>query len=203
MNNDKFYVKLNKKNIFEILDIKENTQIYDQSEYIFNELEKLFYKTISPIYIYELKNKKISVYSFSIFVLISIGEKIENVIDSFFKEGEYFKAIMLNCMCDDFLMQTDKIASDEILAYICKKGIGFGERFYPHENASADVMKEIVSALNGGEWGITVNDNYVLKPAKSIGFIIGADYSVNNSPLHNCENCSAKQCIYKRRKINA
>lgn len=195
---DRFNMNIDKNNVFRTLEIAENTTVYEEADILFNECEKDFYNYVKPYCLYELKNEKTGIYKFSVFVIMSLGNTISDIINNYFDEGDYFKALILNGICDDFLMQTDKIVIAEISDFICNKNIGFGERFYPHENIEADKMLDIVENVNGYDYGISVNQSFVLKPSKSIAFIIGCDVNINNKICHNCGICKRKNCKWRK-----
>lgn len=195
-----FDINIDKNKLYKALDIVDDTPVYDEAEGVFNDCIKFFYDKIKPLCLYEIKRHKIKNYSYSIFVIMTLGAEVDLFANELFNSGEYFKGYLLNGICDYYLMQMDNTALKRIKESLIKdykNEIGFGNRFYPHENIEGNKMTEIIKWTNAEEYGINVNESFVLNPSKSIGFIIGADKDLNKNIGHSCKSCPNKACKWR------
>lgn len=193
-----FDIKTNTSKVFKIIECGCDNPNYGYIAKVYTSAEDAFLKYFSPIGIYDITNNSFENMSHSIYAIMSLGKRVSELITDCFANGDYMKAIILNAICDDYIMQMDKQICKSIEASCREKKLGCSQRYIPFENADPQLQSKIVSQLEAENYGITINDSFIISPAKSLGFIVGADKSMAaSSIIHNCLKCRQLDCAWR------
>lgn len=102
-------------------------------------------------------------------------------------------ALAVDCLCSSAIEQACDMAEEEIFAEnpvvfrTWRFGIGYGD-------LSVNLQKEVIHALNAQRRiGLTVTENCLLIPSKSVTAIIGISDSPHEQQKKGCEICSMRE----------
>lgn len=139
-----------------------------------------------------------------IFLAITIGEQIENVITDTFSGGEYALAVLMDAAATTAV---EKIADDlerTLQPKATAKGYKMTWRFSPgYGDWSIKAQKKILPLTGGEEIGLSLTEGMMMTPRKSITAVIGL--IPNNKTLcqdnnaHNCQSCDKTDCPARRK----
>lgn len=190
-----FNINPNKSKIFNIIELDENSPVYDEINQMFNELTKDFISNISPIALFDIFKEEKTAYC-----LLSLGDKISLIYDEIFQNGEYMKSLLLDAMCDDYIFQMDYIVTAELEKIFNNLEIFNFQRVDPFIEVNPEYQKKIVDKLNASNFGVNVNDCFVLSPVKSVSFIIRFDDTACGLSkfAHSCSKCENKTCKWRK-----
>lgn len=196
-----FDIKLNVENVLNTIHCYEENEIYNNIINIFYEIEEDFYKYIKPKAIYDFYNNKFKEFENAIFLLFTLGNTISDFSCELMENGEYIKGVIINSMADNYLMQMDKIICNKIYEISSEFKFGLSERFVPYMNIDKKWQKIICDTLKSDESEIICTSEYILKPLKTLSFIIAADKKIPiNNINHNCNNCNISNCEWRKHK---
>ena len=121
------------------------------------------------------------------YVLMSIGQKISDYSTELFKSNNSMSGLIANAIADEYLFMLDSAVTEYIKAECKHRNIGIRER-----NENADL--QLLTAKCSSEY-VSLNDNSVLYPAKSLGYILTlcSDEKTFNGE-HDCSKCSFTAC---------
>lgn len=187
-------IKTNKKHILDIIECYEDSPIYFEYLKKFEDIEPLFYELANISYDFEIEEKTFFDCSHMIYCGITLGKKVTKYIEELFKCGEYSDAIILNAVCDDFLMQASCRLKDFLQKYCYDKKINVVKCYTPHKDIDAYYMENIVKKLK--KLQLTLNKAYVVEPTKTLLFLISADETKCGDIRQSCDNCTPN-CKWK------
>lgn len=202
-----FKFELEKDKVLSTINCYDNSPVYDKVSKIYYKLEEKLRTEVKPFCIYEktkemyCNKKKITTecHRGYYYTLISLGSKIEELIDDCFQRGEYLEGTLLNAMCDYFLF----IVSNQFVRYlksICKKDdLYLVKRLSPGDEIDFSIVKTIVDLLdryNQFPCEIKVNEAFAVSPIKTMTNI----YILSNEKkddLLGCKKCNIN-CLFGR-----
>ena len=132
--------------------------------------------------------------------LVSIGENLNQKIDSFFSEEKYLEAYLLDQMASDALF----FASEKLNEMLCRDMKSEG--WYLVQKAEAgegdiplERQKDFLDIIRAEcDIGVRVNDAGVLLPEKTMVYAFSADKEGKELCLnHDCRQCSRKDCGFR------
>lgn len=141
----------------------------------------------------ELKLDLLKNCKFVVYCAVTIGQNSVDKVESLFAEGKFYEAILLDSMASSFLFNI----SNQLFTAICEKfnymNLGLTNKIVPGDgDIELEFQSEIISRLKNDKiHNISIMNNRMLYPAKSMSYIYGADekIAVNQYNDHNCENC--------------
>lgn len=187
-------IKVSKKHILDILECCEDSPIYFEYLKKFEDIEPLFYELANVSYDFKIEEKTFFDCSYMIYCGITLDKKVTKCIEELFKCGKYSDAIILNAICDDFLMQASCRLKDFLQKYCYDKKINVVKCYTPHKDIEAYYMEYIVEKLK--KLHLTLNKAYVVEPTKTLLFLISADRIKSGDIRQSCDNCTPN-CKWK------
>ncbi|SET81827.1 hypothetical protein SAMN05660297_03603 [Natronincola peptidivorans] len=201
-------VEINKAKVFQVISLKENSPAYKESNELYNALVKEIRSGIFPKVIYsfsdKLEEKIAKGYDHSeksMYVIITLGREITDIIDNCFKENLYLKGFLANTMADTMLFQLAKIADQYIYDIAKKQYVNLTQKLSPGDNIPIELQKMILQKIDPtGQLDISITDGYMLNPQKSSSWMYGV---YTNQPLvikseHPCYECQNKNCLWRQ-----
>lgn len=151
----------------------------------------------------ELKLISLKDCKFVIYCAVTIGQNSVDKVDSLFKDGKFYEAILFDAIASHFLFDI----SNQLFTTICGKyndiNLGLTNKIVPGDgDIDLEYQSEIISRLQSNT--ISIVNNCMLYPSKSMSYIYGADESIafNQYKDHSCITCSNIFCKMKDSKDN-
>jgi hypothetical protein len=176
---------------------------------IFNELLETLQNTVEPMGVFNICKmpKNVNISSLKncqniIYCLITIGDKVEEKINSFFNEDKFYTAVLFDAMTSSLLFELSHQLFMKICSHAKLLNLGLTPRITPGDgDIDIKFQKNIVSALKNDDFqSIHIVNDYILSPSKSMSFIYGADKTIEYNNLdHNCLICSNYNCSFKKK----
>jgi len=146
----------------------------------------------------ELKLDSLKDCRFVVYCAVTIGQNSVDKVDSLFADGKFYEAILFDAMASSFLFDI----SNQLFTIMCEKfnyiNLGLTNKVVPGDgDIELEFQREIISRLkNDNIHNISIINNCMLYPSKSMSYIYGADekIAINQYNDHSCENCSNMFC---------
>lgn len=132
---------------------------------------------------------------------VTLGVEVDNAI-RLAQNTDMLKAVVLDSCASEYIEKVCDYVKSEILIEARKLGCGINFAFAPgYGDFPLDIQKKLVDAVDAGrKIGLTVTENYLMIPRKSVtgvvGFVRDLEYSRHKS---KCETCSMrKTCVFRK-----
>ena len=132
--------------------------------------------------------------------LCTIGLALENRVSELFTEGEYPAALILDSVGSVAVQNV----TDYVNFLMCQRAntldIRVGPRLSPgYGKWSLSEQRVLFSLLPGERIGVTLNENFMMVPRKSISFGVGMGEGLSSERIDNpCRHCGMEGCKYRR-----
>jgi hypothetical protein len=203
-----FFIYVDKQRLFKCLDIRKESRLFSIVEAKYNYIFKMLPDIVDFRADFQImKNdndyfiERIGAYSNIVYCIISIGDKISDIISHRFEEKKYLDAILFDAIADQVLFN----ASSQFYSYIKKeaseKNLNLTYRFSPGSGqVEMRAQQYIFNAVKPKEkLGISITNGYMYRPIKTLGYVYGADKNLDpNENDHDCYYCSNKNCRFRR-----
>ncbi|MFD3158084.1 ASKHA domain-containing protein [Haloimpatiens sp. FM7330] len=207
-----FKINLRKQNILKAIDCYENSPAYDMTLDMYSDFENKINDWIDPVGVYTIINKNdysipvLKCYSSLICCFVTLGEKISNIVNNHFSNGEYLEAMLLDAMSDDILFQLSSQLFNKIYIDTSNNGLGLSTRYSPGDNNfSMEYQSFILENIKKKETlplDVSLSESYMFTPLKSLGFIYGADKNIKKNKLdHDCSRCNNTNCKFRTSNV--
>lgn len=132
--------------------------------------------------------------------LCTIGSALENRASELFAQGEYPAALMLDSVGSVAVESVADYANFVICQRANRLAIKVGPRLSPgYGKWNLAEQRVLFSLLPGGRIGVTLNENFVMVPRKSISFCVGMGQGLGGERIYNpCRHCGMEDCKYRR-----
>lgn len=132
--------------------------------------------------------------------LCTIGLALENRVSQLFTEGEYPAALMLDSVGSVAVESVGDYVNSVICQMANRLGISVGPRLSPgYGKWNLAEQRVLFSLLPGERIGVTLNEDFVMVPRKSISFSIGMGKGLGSDRAINpCQHCGMEGCKYRR-----
>lgn len=173
----------------------------------FQRLSVLVKKTIRPLGYFEIADFSGEISSdllkgcrHIIYSIITIGEEITELIDSYNGQEQFVSSLLLDAISTQILFDISKQLNEKIYNYASSKRLGLTCRIAPGDGEiDIEFQRDIISKLSkepGFEFSIT--DGYIVKPYKSLCYLFGADKALQiGHQDHECSHCRNLNCIMR------
>lgn len=134
-----------------------------------------------------------------IMAVATIKDKIESVSSQFFNAGKYMKGMIFDAVGNAALEDLCQKFYCDMIDELEKEGLGATEMIFPGDSKwDINAQKIIFKNLDASRIGVTLNENNIMHPVKSLSFILGIGKGVKSSfSHHDCRKCDFSQCIYR------
>jgi hypothetical protein len=136
---------------------------------------------------------------------LTIGEEIENAINSHFKEGIYSHSLILDAAATTAVEAAADLLEKAVSQSVNKEGLYLIQRFSPgYGDFDIHFQPEMLALSDAKSIGISLTESYMLLPRKSITAIIGltAKQRIQCRAKNNCQNCASLNCISRKELSN-
>lgn len=201
-----FEWELDKKRICKIIGCSPESPFYNKFNTLFEYYLLNIRKIIQPVGVYNFTNippyiniseltncKKI------VFCFLTLGEEIDQKINSYFTRGHYLEAILLDAMANEILFKLTEQLYYKVQLSAKKKGCNLTNKIEPgSKNLPLQFQKIILDNLDFINMNVSLTESNMLVPLKSITFLCGAGKDIPMTTVrHNCLNCSIKNCSFR------
>lgn len=179
-----FSIELNKNEILNSIGCNNIIQ--------FEYLKNFLYTNIKPYAIIKFgyfNNKKV------IYVIMTVGNKIMDLIYKIFDDGNYLNALLLDTMTNNYLFQMDFSICKQLKLISKKYNFGIKARLEPSNDIPIETQKLILEQTKAE---IEINESFIYNPIKTIGYILEITNNKNEfNAIHNCNMCKLTDCKFK------
>lgn len=209
-----FKFQLNKDRIINSVQSYCQSPPYEELSKIYDSLIPLVREYCKPLGLFKIERKPeqleldlIKNCKFVVYCAVTIGQDSVDKVDSLFDEGMFYEAVLLDAMASSFLFDV----SCQLFTKICEKyndiNLGLTNKIVPGDgDIELEYQKEIVSKLKSENiHDISIINDCMLYPAKSMSYIYGADESIaiNQYNDHSCATCSNMFCKMRNISVNS
>ncbi len=200
---DNIKLKSNKDSVLFLIDCFPESPIYNEvvDEYI--RLEEETRNVIEPLALLEfgsikdnLRAKNYETATPCCYVFYTIGDKIKEISNNYFEEGNYLEGMIVNAIADDYLFQLDEELK-EIIGQICKeRNVGVMERLEIQVDMAMEAQKVVLEETKADKiLNISVTEGYMFTIVKSNCFVFILSKDVDQMNLkHDCSKCNQINC---------
>lgn len=208
-----FKFQLNKNIIISSVQSYCQSPPYEELSKIYDNILPLVREHSKPLGLFKIERKpnqlKVDLLKdckFVVYCAVTIGQGSVDKVDSLFEEGKFYEAILFDAIASSFLFDV----SCQLFTRMCEKyngmNLGLTNKIAPGDGEiELEYQKEIVSKLKSTNSNdISIVNNCMLYPAKSMSYIYGADESIaiNQYNDHSCSTCSNKLCKMRNVLVN-
>lgn len=181
-----FNIKINKENVLKGLNCFPESPVYGHISEEFNRLLPAAECLLRPVAAARFKGNRV-------YCLIGAGGEISDFSKRLFDSGEAVDGLIINAIADEFIFEADKLLGGSVKTECAKRGMGVLKRLEAPAYMPLEKQREILEAV--GEPSVTLTDGYMLKPVKSLGYILEltSDGAVFNAQ-HDCSKCKSVNC---------
>lgn len=198
-----FDIKINKKNVLELIDCHPGSPVYESVEEELEEMLSDAYEKLSPAAVLafgDITEYDLSEYGEDIrealFCIESVGKEIGIWTTELFEKGNYLKGMLASAIADDCLFQMDGMLKEPVIQMCQEKGFGVVRRLEAPQDIPMEVQKtawEITRAED--EIGLGITESYMFDPVKSNCQIYILKEGLDEYRTeHDCSNCPRIDC---------
>ncbi|WKV10147.1 ASKHA domain-containing protein [Thermoanaerobacterium sp. CMT5567-10] len=139
-----------------------------------------------------------------IMAVATIKDKIESMSSHFFGDGKYMKGMIFDAVGNAALENLCQKFYCDMIDELKKEGLGATEMIFPGDSKwNINAQKIIFKNLDTSKIGVILDENYTMRPMKSLSFVLGVGKGLRSSESHHdCSKCDFSQCIYRMVKRN-
>lgn len=197
-----FVLFLDKKQVLNSIDCRESLPIYDEVSSIYDDFYSLLNSWIAPKGFYRfVKNSNPNGASHNVYCLLTLGQKISDIINDKFNKNEYLEGMLINSMSDFLLFEFSRQLYKHLKEEALLLGLGLSRKYSPGErDISMEYNREILNYLNiPEEFNISLTSGFMASPPKSMAYFYKADEALNSGEDdHDCSKCTKKDCKMKK-----
>lgn len=198
-----FDIRINKENVFMLIDCYPDSPVYETVTEEFEEILPEAYKKLSPAAVLEFGN--VGEYDFTeygdnieeaLFCIESVGGEMSLWVTSFFDEGNYLKGMLADAIADDCLFQIDNMLRETVIEMCRERNFGVLGRLEAPQDIPMEFQKIAWKVTNAKEEiGLDILESYMLDPVKSNCqvYILKKD-SDEYKTEHDCSKCPRIDC---------
>ncbi|WP_303866204.1 5-methyltetrahydrofolate--homocysteine methyltransferase [Acetobacterium wieringae] len=206
-----FEIEIDRQKIFNRLDLYEGAAQYDYYLNSYEELLPEFKMLVRPEGYYQLKtnilgkdfHQDFDSPTHVVFCLITLGDAVSKRSTELFCENDSFKGLLLDAMANQLLFDSSERFYGRIRDDVHqKRGYGLTRRYSPgDEGICLSYQKKILDNLDEiMKQKIEITKKYMYKPSKTLGYVYGADQTLECSINdHDCRQCQQKTCSFRKR----
>ena len=201
-----FDIKISIKDVCRFLDIREESEAYEELTEELEEMLPLAYEKIEPKallgfgslegYTVEEDGKQIKEALFGVF---TIGKKMGEWSTQLFAEGDYMRGMMADAIADNYLFQMDTAMEQTVVDMCRKKGKGIVRRVEAPQDIPMSIQKRAYDAVGAEREGIGIKSSFMYDPVKTVCQVYLLDDDTSHyHPEHDCSRCGNLTCKNRR-----
>jgi len=206
-----FHITIRKNVVFKLLDCRSDSPIYDLVEKTYEELLKTVYSYIEPksfiLYAKPGKGETGLLGKYGrefLYIVTTIGEKLETRSMNCFGEGKYLEAMLLDAMADDYLFQMEEALTGILKEEAAKRGKGIKQRIEAPDDIPIEFHKTVFEKIDKAErQNIKMTAGYMFEPVKTCCYVLALS---ENKDLfkcrHDCGKCQMFDCKLRTTSYN-
>lgn len=137
-----------------------------------------------------------------IMAVVTIKDGIENASSRLFDDGKYMDGMIYDAIGNAALDKLCEKFYSDVADYASKEGYAVTEMMFPGDDKWDIASQKIIfKHLDASKIGVTLDENNMMHPVKSLSFILGIGKDIKSSSSHHdCSKCDFFQCIYRNEK---
>ena len=211
---DRFYelkdlkFAIRQKNSFDNMNCYEDSPVYEDVLECFEDVYEEMLTLVEPVGVLGvgtlpevIASEEYPTGTPVIYAVTSIGDGIKQKSTEAFKESDYVKGMLLDCMADDALFSMEDQLVEKVQEICGELGMGVLTRLEAPHHISMEAQKVAWDYLNLKErFGIDISCGYMFDPVKTSCqiFVLTEDKNIFKAQ-HDCRKCPNVNC--KMRKI--
>lgn len=130
---------------------------------------------------------------------VTLGLEIDKRI-AFYSKTDLTKGLIFDACAAAAVESLCDTVQEEIEAEAKSLGFETTTRYSPgYGDFSIGIQKEIARVLDTyGKIGLSVNENSIMIPRKSVTAFIGIQTEKCNKGMHNCKSCNNTNCMFRK-----
>lgn len=208
-----FNLKLNKDKIISSVQSYCQSPPYEELGKIYDDLLPLIREYCKPLGVFKIEKKpdnltldSLKNCKFVVYCAVTIGQDSVDKVDSLFGEGKFYEAVLFDAMASSCLFDISCQLFSTMRKKYSELNLGLTNKIVPGDgDIELEFQKEIISKLEAEDiHSISLVNNCMLYPAKSMSYIYGADESIDFHQYqdHSCATCSNTFCKMRNISIN-
>ncbi|WP_406543017.1 5-methyltetrahydrofolate--homocysteine methyltransferase [Clostridium ljungdahlii] len=198
-----FKFQLNKDRVIKMVQSYGKMPQYNDLDKMYKNLLPILKDHSNPLGIFKMEEKDESINlnmlskcKFTIYCLITLGEKCTNKINEMFENGNFYEALLLDSMSSNYLFNMSSQLHHIICSKASKINLGITHKVAPGDGEiELEYQNNILSKLKDAEFHNVKMVNNCVYPHKSLTYVYGADTSISvNGDDHCCSRCSNIFC---------
>lgn len=198
-----FRICIRKEHVFQMIDMKKESNIFQEVSEEYDNLLSEVFKRITPVALYEFGQiqksdalREAHVNHEVLYSVLSLGKAISEWSAALFKQGNYLAGMLVNAMADDYLFQMDSLLQETVISICKKENYGVAARLEAPQDISIQVHRtawEVTKAYQ--EIGLLITGGFMFDPVKTLCQVYlleeGADIFYVE---HDCSHCGNINC---------
>lgn len=135
-------------------------------------------------------------------LMVTLGNRIQEEIDSCYRKEDYLSHILLNAMADTYLFETEKDWRPRLVSYCKERGYGIVQRIEADPSIHSSLQQTAAKSLEAERLlGVKMTESFMFSPVKTVlyAFVLSKEeqgYQMD----HHCADCpySARGCRYEK-----
>jgi uncharacterized 2Fe-2S/4Fe-4S cluster protein (DUF4445 family) len=131
-----------------------------------------------------------------VFAVITLGSSIEEKISQYFSSGDIMKGMIYDAISNSALDYLSRSLWKDLAGEAESQGKGITQSFCPGDSRwNIKDQEKIFNLLDAKSIGVSLNDDFMMKPLKSLSIVYGAGKNIKTSLAdHDCSQCDLKNC---------
>lgn len=201
--------RIQKQDVFRFWGYKENASGYTVMSEEFDLLQPVLYENVLPKAVMGISkadqyllddsvtpDKGICGQENILFLLVTLGSRIQQTIKAYYEEGNYPAHFLLNAMADAYLFEMERNWKLQVKSYCRERGFGIKRRVEMNPACHKELLKQAMEELEADRHlGVKTTDAFLFSPIKTMlyGFVL-SDQIKTYEIDHDCTCCSNYTC---------
>jgi len=129
---------------------------------------------------------------------VTVGRELETLIGKLFERDKFTEGSIVDAVGSEAVEKAADTVNDIVKEKAAEMGYHITKRFSPgYGGWDLGVQRKLLELSGGYDIGVTVNENDMLIPRKSITAVIGWTRERQEDLLHKCPGCDMNSCDFK------
>ncbi|MDI6725402.1 MAG: hypothetical protein QMD32_00425 [Smithellaceae bacterium] len=132
-------------------------------------------------------------------VVITLGAALEEEVKALNERREVVRALYLDAAGSALLQGLDALMEAELKREADKRGLNLACRQGPGLNLlPLELQRDLFRLVDPAPLGVALNEQMVIRPAKSVSFFIFFSDSPRRREKYDCASCQREDCLYRK-----